>query len=129
MNHTTLKILIADDDRELAEILKRQFESRGYRDLVMASNGEEALVKTMELRPDLILLDVMMPILNGWEVCKQIKSNPELEGTRIIMLTGIGPSLNELTSPLYGADAYLDKPAEFPVIEREIDRLFPGDRR
>ncbi len=125
MYNPDLKILIADDDRELAELLKRRFEKLGFTKISFAFNGEEALVRTMQMAPDLVLLDVMMPVLNGWEVCKQIKSNPSLEGTRVIMLTGIGPSLNELTSPLYGADAYMDKPVDMNAIEQELKRLFP----
>jgi DNA-binding response OmpR family regulator len=127
MSRSRLKILVADDDRDLAELYRRSLNKLGFSDVLVANNGEEAIVKTLEHRPDLVVLDVMMPILNGWEVCKQIKSNPSLEGTRVIMLTGIGPSLNELTSPIYGADAYLDKPVDFSWIEKEMKRLFPDD--
>jgi DNA-binding response OmpR family regulator len=127
MRPSRLRILIADDDRDLAELYRLSLNKLGYSDVLVANNGEEAIVKTLEHRPDLVVLDVMMPILNGWEVCKQIKSNPSLEGTRVIMLTGIGPSLNELTSPIYGADAYLDKPVDFSWIEKEMKKLFPDD--
>lgn len=127
MSRSRLRILIADDDRDLAELYRLSLNKLGYSDVLVANNGEEAIVKTLEHRPDLVVLDVMMPILNGWEVCKQIKSNPSLEGTRVIMLTGIGPSLNELTSPIYGADAYLDKPVDFSWIEKEMKKLFPDD--
>lgn len=127
MDRSRLKILVADDDRDLSEVYRRNLLKLGYTDVLVANNGEEAIVKTLEHRPDLVILDVMMPILNGWEVCKQIKSNPSLEGTRVIMLTGIGPSLNELTSPIYGADAYLDKPVDFAWIEKEMKKLFPDD--
>jgi len=127
MDRSRLKILVADDDRDLSEVYRRNLMKLGYTDVLLANNGEEAIVKTLEHRPDLVILDVMMPILNGWEVCKQIKSNPSLDGTRVIMLTGIGPSLNELTSPIYGADAYLDKPVDFAWIEKEMKKLFPDD--
>jgi len=127
MDRSRLKILVADDDRDLSEVYRRNLLKLGYTDVLVANNGEEAIVKTLEHRPDLVILDVMMPILNGWEVCKQIKSNPSLDGTRVIMLTGIGPSLNELTSPIYGADAYLDKPVDFAWIEKEMKKLFPDD--
>ena len=128
MDRRDLSVLIADDDRDLADLLRRTVEKLGASTVLFAHNGEDALVQTMQHKPDVVLLDVMMPILNGWEVCKQIKSNPSLEGVRVIMLTGIGPSLNELTSPLYGADAYLDKPVDARMIERELERLFPNDR-
>ena len=68
MRHDDLKVLIADDDRELCDLLKRRFEKLGFANISFAYTGEEALVKKMQTSPDLVLLDVMMPVLNGWEV-------------------------------------------------------------
>src|SRR5690349_14156813 len=62
----------------------------------------------------------MMPGMSGWEVCKKIRESVSLAHTGVVMLTGIGESLNELTSPLYGADAYIDKPFEFAELEARI---------
>jgi DNA-binding response OmpR family regulator len=73
-----------------------------------------------ERLPDLIILDVMMPGMSGWEVCRKVREAVSLAHTGVIMLTGIGESLNEMTSPLYGADAYVDKPFEFGELERNI---------
>ena len=76
-----------------------------------------------EKRPDAVILDVMMPRKNGWEVCKEIRNDAETKNTGVLMLTGIGASLNEMTSPLYGADEYLDKPFDFSELIFKIKRI------
>jgi DNA-binding response OmpR family regulator len=125
MRSDELRVLIADDDTELRALFKLELERRGIQHVHEARDGEEALLAALEFRPHVVLLDVMMPILNGWEVCKQIKRNPSIEDTRVLMLTGIGPSLNDLTSPLYGADSFLDKPVDFDVVLEQIRHFFP----
>lgn len=123
MGAKSIKILLADDDLELVQIVRKKLEQNKSYELLEANNGEEALTSILEHCPDLVLLDVMMPNLNGWEVCKYVKSKPELESVGIIMLTAIGPNLNELTSPLYGADEYLDKPFNFADLESKIEKV------
>ena len=76
-----------------------------------------------EKKPDLVMLDVMMPGMSGWEVCRSIRDDATLGHTRVIMLTGIGERLNEMTSPLYGADAFIDKPFEFEDLDAKVDAL------
>src|SRR5690606_5709703 len=80
---------------------------------IEANDGDDAWDKACRELPDLVVLDVMMPGMSGWEVCRKIREAVSLAHTGIVMLTGIGETLNELTSPLYGADAYLDKPFQF----------------
>ena len=92
----------------------------GYQ-LIFASNGVEALRLASTTPPELILLDVMMPGMSGWEVCRKIREALPLAHTGVIMLTGIGENLNEMTSPLYGADAHIDKPFEFSDLDAKID--------
>lgn len=116
------KILLADDDPELVGILIKRLQSLDC-DITTASDGVEALEKTRSVRPKVVVLDVMMPRMNGWEVCKAIRQEADLEGIGIIMLTGIGESLNEMTSPLYGADDHLDKPFDFAELLFKIKRL------
>jgi CheY-like chemotaxis protein len=70
--------------------------------------------------PDLVVLDVMMPGMSGWEVCRKIREDVALAHTGVVMLTGIGENLNQMTSPLYGADAYIDKPFEFDDFDDKI---------
>jgi DNA-binding response OmpR family regulator len=70
--------------------------------------------------PDLVVLDVMMPGMSGWEVCRKIREDIALAHTGVVMLTGIGENLNQMTSPLYGADAYIDKPFEFEDFDDKV---------
>ena len=115
-----MKILIADDDFNQIRMIREWFTKRGHT-VVEAVNGEEAIQVALEETPDVVLLDVMMPVMNGWEVCKYLRSRDIFENTGIIMLTAIGPNLNEMTSPLYGADDFVDKPFIFGDLEEKID--------
>ncbi len=89
-------------------------------EVIQASDGEEAWRLASEHLPDLVVLDVMMPGMSGWEVCRKIREDVALAHTGVVMLTGIGENLNEMTSPLYGADAYIDKPFEFEDFDSKI---------
>lgn len=115
-------ILIADDDPELRGLLRAYLDTFEC-ELVEANDGEKALEAVILERPDLIILDVMMPELNGWEICKYVKSKPEYKDIAVIMLTGIGATVNELTSPLYGADAYIDKPFDIDELDQTVRSL------
>ena len=92
-------------------------------DVITANNGADALELIEDERPDAVVLDVMMPRMNGWEVCKTVRATEEIKNTPIMMLTGIGESLNEMTSPLYGADDHIDKPFDFSELLFKIRRL------
>jgi DNA-binding response OmpR family regulator len=127
MPESTLpKILIADDDYEIQKMIKAALQAVGA-DLVIADNGEEAIEKLLIEKPDLVILDVMMPKLSGWEVAKYIREKAEFKGTRILMLTGIGSQVNEATSPLVGADDYLDKPFTFEDLADRVRALLHSD--
>lgn len=113
-------LLLADDDVEILALLRRHLTGPD-RTIFEASDGEDALRLAKEHRPELVILDVMMPGMSGWEVCRSIREDAQLAGTAVLMLTGIGERLNELTSPLYGADGCLDKPFEFDDLDRHIE--------
>lgn len=115
-------ILIVDDDPAIQGLLTTRLSMTGYR-VITAENGEDALQQAKEARPDLVVLDVMMPKMNGWEVARTLRHDDDTKGIKIVMLTAIGPQMNEITSPLYGADAYLDKPFEFRELEAILDKL------
>ena len=117
-----IRLLLADDDMEILRIMRKRLSKRGYQ-LIEAQNGEEALQTALAERPNCIVLDVMMPRLNGWEVCKYIRDREAYNDIGVVMLTAIGPKLNELTSPLYGADEYLDKPFNLDELEEAIKRV------
>ncbi|MDX9722355.1 MAG: response regulator [Myxococcota bacterium] len=116
------RILIADDDPDLRRLLRTHLETMDC-ELIEANDGEKALETIIIERPDLVVLDVMMPELNGWEVCRYIKSKPEYASIGVVMLTAIGSTINELTSPLYGADEYIDKPFNIDELEFKIRRV------
>ena len=116
------KILVADDDVELLAILSQHLRKTKCT-LIEARDGEEALSLARKHQPDLMILDVMMPGLSGWEVAKRVRDDASLENTGIIMLTAIGEALNALTSPLYGADEKLDKPFEFGDLDAKIKKV------
>jgi DNA-binding response OmpR family regulator len=115
-------ILIADDDPQILTMLGIRLAKKGYT-IIEASDGLQTLKQAREHHPDLVLLDVMMPGKNGWEVAKELRSDDELKNIGIVMLTAIGEKVNELTSPLYGADAYVDKPFDFNDLEKKIKTI------
>ena len=119
-------VVMADDDVEIRMILNRTVRALDC-DVMQAEDGEQALEMIIENQPDLVILDVMMPNISGWEVCKYIRSNPRLEKTPVVMLTAIGKTVNEMTSPLYGADVYLDKPFDIDEVEGVVSRLLKLD--
>jgi DNA-binding response OmpR family regulator len=112
-------ILVADDDPQILTMLGIRLSKKGY-EILEASDGLQTLKLARQHRPDLVLLDVMMPGKNGWEVAKELRSDEELRNVGIVMLTAIGEKVNELTSPLYGADAFIDKPFDFTDLEAKI---------
>ncbi|MCB9541671.1 MAG: response regulator [bacterium] len=120
-------LLTADDDMEIRRILGKALAGLDC-DVIEAADGEEALEKVIIEKPDLVVLDVMMPTLSGWEICKYIRSKPELADTKVVMLTAIGKTVNEMTSPLYGADAYLDKPFDIREVLDTVRGLLEGDK-
>ena len=120
---SAIKILVADDDLELLNLVSSHVRSIEGAEVIEASDGEEALRLARSETPDLVLLDVMMPGMSGWEVCRAIREEDSLSEAKVIMLTGIGERLNEMTSPLYGANAYLDKPFDLDDLSDRIEEL------
>src|SRR6187431_1556542 len=112
-------VLVADDEPSTVAMLSSHLRSKGYA-VLEASDGDQAWELAHEHLPHLVILDVMMPGMSGWEVCRKIREAVSLAHTGVIMLTGIGESLNEMTSPLYGADEFVDKPFEFTKLDEKI---------
>ena len=111
---------VADDEPSTAGAARSPPAcSRSYT-VLEANDGDEAWELAHEHLPHLVILDVMMPGMSGWEVCRKIREAVSLAHTGVIMLTGIGENLNEMTSPLYGARrAHVDKPFEFAELDHE----------
>jgi len=120
------KILIVDDEiyiRVLLEQTLEDFEDAGV-ELLTVGDGLEAWEVAQTERPDLIILDVMMPGLSGYEVCQRIKSDPNLSDIHVIMLTAKGQEIDRLRSIEVGADEYITKPFDPDyLIERTADVL------
>ena len=102
-------ILVVDDDPDIARFVEVNLRSAGY-DVAVAGDGEEALEKAGDIRPDLVLLDVMMPRIDGFEVAQRLRKNPQTANTSIIMLTAKALSADKVTGLQSGADDYIIKP-------------------
>jgi len=103
------KILIADDNENIREALTYLLEDEGYK-LWLAKDGADALKQVRELRPDILFLDIMMPVMNGYDVCRAIKADPELKDTYVIMLTAKGQVAEQERGKEVGANEYIVKP-------------------
>jgi CheY-like chemotaxis protein len=119
-------ILVVDDDPEIVTMLSARLGKRGYT-VMTASDGHKAIELAKKTKPKIVLLDVMMPGKSGWEVARALKQDPETQDVKIVMVSAIGEKTNEITAPIYGADAHVDKPFEFETLERVIARLLNGD--
>ena len=105
-------VLIVDDEPHIRLLLEQTLDALDAEgvEIHTACNGGEALASIRDNRPTLVLLDVMMPIMNGFEVCKAVKSDPALRGTYVVLLTAKGQELDRATGAEVGADLYLTKP-------------------
>ena len=103
------KILVADDEPNILISLEFLLKREGY-EVVVASNGAEALDRVRAERPDMAILDVMMPLRNGFEVCQDLRADPEFKDFRIMMLTAKGRNTEVSKGLALGADVYMTKP-------------------
>ena len=110
------KILVADDDLNIGELLRLYLEEEGF-EVVMAHDGEEAVARFESEKPSLILLDIMMPKLDGWQVCRQIRQKSDCP---IIMLTAKGETFDKVLGLELGADDYVVKPFDTKEIVARI---------
>jgi DNA-binding response OmpR family regulator len=109
MNASPRKILIVDDEPNIVIALEFLLRRHGF-DVRVARNGEEALAAVADFRPDVVLLDVMMPVKDGYQVAQKIRADASLEGVKIIMLTAKGRETEISKGMAVGADAYVTKP-------------------
>jgi len=119
-------ILVIDDDPNVVQLVKMNLEFEGY-EVETAYNGLKGLDMARRVRPDLILLDIMMPNLDGWDVVNEIRRTPELKGVPVVMLTALNQPEAVATSLTFGADVHLPKPFE-PDAMLEIVRRLLGDK-
>ncbi|MFK7899669.1 MAG: response regulator transcription factor [Cyclobacteriaceae bacterium] len=117
------KILVVDDEESILELLKYNLIKEGY-EVKTAKDGEEGLKKAVAFKPDLILLDVMMPKLDGIETCRMLREIPELEGVLILILTARSEEYSEIAAFQMGADDYIIKPIKPRVLISRISAFF-----
>jgi two-component system, OmpR family, alkaline phosphatase synthesis response regulator PhoP len=119
---TAKRILIADDEPDILEILSFNLKGEGY-EVITAKNGDEAIEKAKSYKPDLIILDMMMPGKNGLEVCNILRTQSTFAGTLIVFLTAINDENTEIKSLENGADDYLTKPISPKVLLSKVSSL------
>lgn len=119
------KILVVDDEKDIVEMLKYNLEKEGYT-VFTALNGKRAIEQAQENKPNLILLDIMMPEMDGWEVCKQLMKDEKTSTIPVIFLTAKGSEVDEVVGLELGADDYIVKPIS---IRKLIARIKTALRR
>ena len=116
------KILIADDEQNIVISIEFLLRREGF-EVLVAGDGEEALAKVRAERPDLVLLDVMMPKMNGFDVCQALRADPDLSAARILMLTAKGRDTEVSKGLGLGADGYMTKPFSTKELLAEVRKL------
>ena len=116
------KILIADDRSEVVELVKVTLEGEGYQS-IDASDGREALEKIRLEKPDLILLDIIMPKMDGFEVLSEVRKDPKTKDIPIIMLSAKGQKLDQEKGKEFGATGYIIKPFSPSILLKRIEEI------
>jgi DNA-binding response OmpR family regulator len=114
------KVLLVEDDPDIQKVARMSLKMRGVGDVVVASNGEECLALVGEVRPDVILLDVMMPKLDGYETCRRLKENPATSAIPVIFLTAKAQHFEVKRGLEAGGLGYLIKPFDPMTLHEQI---------
>lgn len=122
MDNTQITILLVDDEPDILEFLGYNLEKEGYR-VIKAKNGQKAVQIAREQKPQLVILDVMMPVMDGMEACREIRKIPDLAGTLIAFLTARGEDYSQITGFDAGADDYITKPIKPKLFISRIQAL------
>jgi len=123
MSDKNPKVLYVEDEPDIRAVAIEFLLRREGFEVLVASDGEEALAKVRAERPDLVLLDVMMPRMNGFDVCQALRADPDLGGTRILMLTAKGRDTEVSKGLGLGADGYMTKPFSTKELLAEVRKL------
>lgn len=127
-NKPLQKVLVVDDEEPILELLKYNLEKQGY-DVRTAIDGQVAVDTAKKFHPDLVLLDIMMPKMDGVEACRQIRAIPELANTFIVFLTARSEEYSEVAAFDVGADDYITKPIKPRALMSRISALFRRDSK
>lgn len=123
-----ISILVVDDDPNSLDIVRTYLESRGYA-VATALDGKEALARLDEVKPAVVLLDVMMPGMDGWEVARLIKNHPQYGNVRVVMLTARSDFADKYEGLRAGADDYLVKPIRLEELGARVERNLKARER
>ncbi len=115
----SMKVLVVDDDKNICDLLRLYLEKEGY-SVIISYDGEEAVVKFNTLKPDLILLDIMLPGIDGWQVCREIRKKSNVP---IIMITAKGETIDKVIGLELGADDYIVKPFDAKEVIARINAI------
>jgi len=121
MEHTA-KILLVDDEEDILEFLKYNLQKENYK-IAIAKDGKEAIAKAKEMMPDLIILDIMMPDMDGIEVCNNLREDERFDNTLIAFLTAKGESFTQVAALESGGDDYITKPIKPNVFKSRVKAL------
>jgi two-component system phosphate regulon response regulator PhoB len=116
------KVLVIEDDRELAEVLSYNLKQAGY-EVLLARDGSEGLSQAQNSAPEVILLDLMLPLVDGLEVCRRLRSDPAMREVLIVILTARAEEADQLVGFTMGADDYVTKPFSVKVLLERIKAL------
>jgi two-component system alkaline phosphatase synthesis response regulator PhoP len=122
MASDTVKVLIVDDEPDILEFMEYNLKKEGY-EVYLAKNGKEAIDLARKERPQLIILDIMMPVMDGIEACRQIREIPELQHTLVTFLTARNEEYSQIAGFDVGADDYISKPIKPRVLTSRIKAL------
>lgn len=122
------KILVVEDQNEIRELIDRLLQRKGF-EVVTAENGEQAVEAARDKKPALIIMDLEMPVLDGWEATKRIKADPATAGIPVLALTAHTTSGDRDAEYAAGADAFLTKPIDFERLFARIDELLKQARK
>lgn len=120
------RILVVDDEPQLVEVVKMRLEANGYQ-IITAYDGQEALEKARKERPDLIILDLMLPKVDGYKVCRMLKFDEKYKNIPVILFSARAQDSDQKLGLEVGADAYIIKPFEPVALLAKIKELIKGD--
>jgi len=125
---TISRVLVVEDEPDIQKVIRMSLKFQGVHEVVVASDGEECLAVVNRVRPDLILLDVTMPKLDGYETCRLLKANPETRPIPVIFLTARTQRFDEEIGLEVGASGYLTKPFDPMTLHEQILALLEKER-
>ncbi len=117
-----MKILLVEDNEMNRDMLSRRLQRRGY-EVVIATDGEAGVSAAARHRPDLVLMDMSLPVIDGWEATRRIKADPATAGIPVVVLTARALDTDRVQSQRSGADSYLTKPCSPRLVLTEVQRL------